>query len=75
MLRPGGVKELTSGGSLYGWAVYVRGTAQPGAASYYFYELIKPDKVYGDDYASSECTGRHGDSSLLLSDPSLVLNP
>lgn len=72
--RPGGavVKELTSGGSLYGWAVYVRGNQQPGAASYYFYELIKPSTVYGNAYGSTECTGCHTDSTLLLSDPTLV---
>jgi hypothetical protein len=74
ILRVGGavVKELTSSGSLYGWGVYVRGNAEPGAASYYFYELIKPDTVYGDAYGSGDCVGCHQDSALLLSDPTLV---
>jgi hypothetical protein len=76
IIRSGGavVKELTSGGSLYGWGVYVRGTNAEGAASYYFYELIKPNTVYGDAYNSNECTGCHQDGALLLSDPGLVLN-
>lgn len=79
ILRPGGaiVKELTyanSDSSIYGWSVYVRGTTAEGAASYYFYEIIKPSTVYGDAYGSTECTGCHSDDALLLSDPELVAN-
>lgn len=67
------VKELTSGGSLYGWGVYVQGKDLPGTEGIYFYELIKPSTVYGDAYDTSECTGCRQSGQILLNDPSLVL--
>lgn len=73
-LAPGSavVKELTSGGSLYGWGVYVRGRDLDGNAGVYFYELIKPSQVYGDAYNSGECTGCHTGRALILSDLEMV---
>lgn len=71
------IKELTSGGSLYGWAVWVKVDADSaGGNGLYWYELIQGDagdKVYGDARGSSDCVGCHAPGrDYLLSDGKFV---
>jgi hypothetical protein len=57
------VKELTNGGALYGYAVWVKvQDATDGGNGFYWYELIRQggkDSVYGDARGSSDCVGCH----------------
>jgi hypothetical protein len=63
------VKELTSQGFLYGWAVWVKVQEDSDdGRGFYWYELIKPDIVYGDERGSNDCVGCHTtDHDFLLS--------
>lgn len=58
------VKELTSGGSLYGWSVWVKvQDATDNGNGFYWYELIHQgggkDSVYGNARGSGDCVGCH----------------
>lgn len=58
------VKELTSGGSLYGYSVWVKvQDATDGGNGFFWYELIHRgggnDTVYGNARGSSDCVGCH----------------
>lgn len=58
------VKELTSGGSLYGWAVWVKvQDATESGHGFFWYEVIRqgPGKqtVYGNARGSDDCVGCH----------------
>jgi hypothetical protein len=58
------VKELTSGGSLYGWAVWVKvQDATDNGNGFYWYELIHQgggqDSIYGNARGSGDCVGCH----------------
>lgn len=58
------VKELTSGGSLYGWSVWVKvQEATDSGNGFFWYELIHHgggnDSVYGNARGSSDCVGCH----------------
>jgi hypothetical protein len=58
------VKELTSGGSLYGYSVWVKvQDATDGGNGFFWYELIHrgggKDTVYGNARGSSDCVGCH----------------
>jgi hypothetical protein len=58
------VKELTNGGALYGYSVWVKvQDTTDGGNGFYWYELIRQgdgkDSVYGDARGSSDCVGCH----------------
>ena len=58
------VKELTSGGSLYGWAVWVKvQDATDNGKGFYWYEIIHQgggnNSIYGDALGSDDCVGCH----------------
>lgn len=58
------VKELTSGGSLYGFAVWVKvQDATDGGKGYFWYEIIRngpgKDTIYGNALGSDDCVGCH----------------
>jgi len=58
------VKELTSGGSLYGYSVWVKvQDATDSGNGFFWYELIHHgggnDTVYGNARGSSDCVGCH----------------
>jgi hypothetical protein len=58
------VKELSSGGSLYGWAVWVKVQAETnGGNGFYWYEIIHQgggkDSIYGNALGSNDCVGCH----------------
>ncbi|HVJ16870.1 MAG TPA: hypothetical protein VM686_15625 [Polyangiaceae bacterium] len=69
----GVVKELTSQGYLYGWAVWVKVEDDSAAGNgFYWYEVIKGetmDTIYGDARGSSDCVYCHvpGKDFLLSS--------
>jgi len=58
------VKELTSGGSLYGWAVWVKvQDATDNGKGFYWYEIIHQgggnNSIYGNALGSDDCVGCH----------------
>lgn len=58
------VKELTSGTSLYGWAVWVKvQDATDAGNGFFWYELIHQgggmDSIYGNARGSGDCVGCH----------------
>jgi hypothetical protein len=58
------VKELTSGGSLYGWSVWVKvQDATDGGNGFFWYELIHQgggkESIYGNARGSGDCVGCH----------------
>lgn len=58
------VKEETSGGSLYGYSVWVKVQDSTDAGNgFYWYEIIHQgggkDSIYGDARGSSDCVGCH----------------
>ena len=67
------VKELTSEGFLYGWAVWTKvQSASDGGKGFYWYEIIRgdgDDQVYGDGLGHSDCVDCHATGhDFLLSD-------
>ena len=61
------IKELTSEGYLYGWAVWVKVQDDSAAGSgFCWYELIEPGTVYGDALGSSDCVDCHAPGKDFL---------
>ena len=69
------VKELSSEGDLYGWAVWTKAQDDSdGGNGFYWFEVIRgnageDDEVYGDGFGHSDCVGCHATGrDFLLSD-------